>query len=51
LAQALEQFERTTLHRVLLRNQWNLVRAAAELDMTPEAIQARIKTLHITLNE
>ncbi len=51
LAEALEQFERTTLHRVLLRTKWDLVKTAAELDMTPEAVQARIKALHITFNE
>jgi two-component system nitrogen regulation response regulator NtrX len=51
LAEALEQFERTTLHRVLLRTKWDLAKAAAELDMTPEAVQARIKALHITFNE
>ncbi len=51
LAEALEQFERTTLHRVLLRSKWDVDRAAAELDMTPDAVRARIKALHITLNE
>jgi len=51
LAEALEQFERTTLHRVLMRTKWDLAKTAAELDMTPEAVQARIKALHITFNE
>jgi two-component system nitrogen regulation response regulator NtrX len=51
LAEALEQFERTTLHRVLLRSKWDVDKAAAELAMTPDAVRARIKALHITLNE
>jgi two-component system nitrogen regulation response regulator NtrX len=51
LALALERTERAIIHRALLRTKWDTARTAAELELSPEALRARIKTLHITLNE
>ena len=51
LTPALEQFERNHIRRTLLRNRWDVVRAATELDMDKDALLLRIKTLHVTLNE
>jgi two-component system, NtrC family, nitrogen regulation response regulator NtrX len=51
LVPALEQFERTHIRRSLLRNKWDAARAAVELDMDKDALLARIKALHVTLNE
>jgi len=51
LAAALSEFERTHIRRALLHNRWDISRAAAELDLEPDALAARVKALHITINE
>ncbi len=51
LAQTIERFERTVIHQTLLRTRWDTARAAAALGLEEDALQARIKSLHITLHE
>lgn len=48
LIQASRQFERKYLHRTLVRNNWDLARTAAELEIPPEALKDKIKTYRIT---
>jgi len=50
LRPALADYERRHIHRALLRSRWDLARAAAELDIPREELQAKIKTLRITLD-
>ncbi|MBN2206852.1 MAG: sigma-54-dependent Fis family transcriptional regulator [Candidatus Aminicenantes bacterium] len=49
LHQALEEYERHFIHRVLTRNRWDLGRAARALGVEDEHLRGRIKALNITL--
>jgi two-component system nitrogen regulation response regulator NtrX len=48
LAEAVGQYERKVIHRALGRNDWNLSRTAEALGISPDVLQAKIKTHQIT---
>lgn len=48
LAKAIEQFERRFIHRALLRNNWEIPRAAADLKIDEPSLRQKMKTLNIT---
>jgi len=48
LPQALEEFERGFIHRVLTRNRWDLTRSARALGVEEPLLKDRIKSLNIT---
>lgn len=48
LPQALEEFERSFVHRVLTRNRWDLGRSAQALGVEEQFLKDRIKALNIT---
>ena len=49
LPQALAEYERHFIHRVLTRNRWDLARAARALGVEEPLLKDRIKALNITL--
>jgi len=49
LAEAVQRAEREAVHTALRRNNWDEIRAAAELAVTPEELRRKIKDLRITL--
>jgi len=48
LSQAAQIFERKFIHRALIKNGWDISRTAAELDLSPDALAAKIKAYEIT---
>jgi two-component system nitrogen regulation response regulator NtrX len=48
LARAREQFERRYIHRALIRNNWEIPRAAADLKIDEAELRERIEALNIT---
>jgi len=49
LAEAVRRAERDAVQNALRRNNWDEIRAAAELAVTPEELREKIKDLRITL--
>jgi len=48
LKQAKEYFEKEYIHQILLKHQWDIERAAADLKIEKESLNEKIKNLHIT---
>jgi two-component system nitrogen regulation response regulator NtrX len=48
LPQALEEFERSFVHRILTRNRWDLGRSAQALGVEEQVLKDRVKALNIT---
>jgi len=51
LQEATAQFERKYIHRVLMRNKWDVPKTAADLGVSDFDLQGKIKSLRITLVE
>jgi two-component system nitrogen regulation response regulator NtrX len=48
LGQATRSFERKFILRTLLKNNWDMPKTAAELDIRPDALKDKIKAYQIT---
>jgi len=48
LRQATEHFEREYIHQILMKHQWDLDRAAADLEIEKESLDKKIKNYGIT---
>jgi two-component system nitrogen regulation response regulator NtrX len=46
-AEARNQFDREYIHSVLIRNNWDIEKAASDLKLSPAQLNSKIKNLHI----
>jgi two-component system nitrogen regulation response regulator NtrX len=51
LEKARELFEKKFIHRNLMKNCWDVTRTAAALELTPQALKAKIEAMNITFME
>jgi len=51
LREATARFERKYIHRILMRNRWDVPKTAADLGVADAELRGKIKSLNITLVE